>query len=164
VKTSCVIAALSLFALLLAPALVGAEEGGWSMPNLNPFAKKSNKRISASVSDAPTSGLKWPKLWPSSTAKASRSRGKPQPSTWQKMTAGTKSAVTKTADVLNPFDDANDNKKTSITGSNTVFSQASKNKSSKSKSFLPSWPSWGAEEKNEPRTVNEFLGGEKPGF
>lgn len=136
------------------------------MPNLNPFAKKGRSRASASVSDAPTSGWKWPKLWPSSAPSmpgGSRSARTSGPSTWQKMTSGTKNAMSKTADVLNPFDDADDDKQPQITGSNSVFSQASKNKKSKAKSFLPSWP-WGGEEDQEPRTVNEFLGQSRPDF
>lgn len=164
-KTSYVVAAFSWMMLLIVPALAVAEEGGWSMPNLNPFAKKGRSRASASVSDAPTSGWKWPKLWPSSAPKMpgmSRSARSSEPSTWQKMTTGTKNAMSKTADMLNPFDNADDNKQAPITGSNSVFSQASKNKKSKAKSFLPSW-SWGGEEEKD-ETVNQFLARPKPDF
>jgi hypothetical protein len=84
------------------------------------------------------------------------------------MTTGTKNIVSTTADTLNPFNDANDNPPPpSLTGSNTMFSQASNSRKAEDKSsfsLLPSWP-WGAkEEEQRPRTVNEFLLQPKPDY
>jgi hypothetical protein len=163
VKTLLYIPAILAALFIIGPAPAMAE--GWGMPKLNPFAKQKNARATASVSDAPVSGWKWPKLWPSKAAGMQPRTSRPAaPSTWQKMTAGTKSAMSKTADALNPFDDANDNQpRPGITGSNTVFSQASKNKESKGRSFLPSWP-WGKEESSKPKDVNSFLSQPRPDF
>ena len=130
------------------------------MPNLNPF-KKAGPPTSARVSDS--SGFKMPKLWPSSGSIVKKQSG---PSTWQKFKSGTKSAWNKTADVLNPFDDAKDKEEPiQITGSNSFVSQAASRKDAEKKSstFLPSW--WtGEEEKAKPKTVSDFLALPRPGF
>jgi hypothetical protein len=152
--------AIALLGPLVAASAVHAAEG-WKMPNMNPFAKKSSPPTSARVSDS-GGGWKMPKLWPSSGKPAAR-KG---PSTWQKMTSGTKSMMSKTADVLNPFDDENDNPPpVEITGSNTYFSQAANRKQAEKKSstFLPSWWS-GEEEEQKPKTVSDFLALPRPGF
>jgi hypothetical protein len=99
--------------------------------------------------------------WPGSQRK---SRGKQAPSTWSRMTSGTKSVIAKTTDALNPWDDGQPAPR-SVTGSNSVFSPASTSKKeSEKKSFLPSW-NWGAEEEEKrPKTVNDFLALPKPEF
>jgi hypothetical protein len=107
-----------------------------------------------------------PKLWPGGSTTAQR---KPAgPSTWQRVTTGTKNLVSTTADTLNPFNDANDNPPPpALTGSNTMFSRASNSKKAEEKSdfsLIPSWP-WGAkEEEKRPKTVNDFLMQDKPGY
>jgi hypothetical protein len=81
------------------------------------------------------------------------------------MRASTRNFWTRTADMLNPFDDANDNQPPApITGSNSAFRQAtmSKGPDQKSKSFLPSW-NWGGEPKEKkPQTVQDFLALPRP--
>jgi hypothetical protein len=157
------LAAVLSLALVASPALA---EGGWGLPSLKPFAKKAGPPTSARVSDG-SGGLKMPtmpKMWPTSGKTIVK---KPAgPSAWQKMKSGTKSFMTKTADVLNPFDDAEDNEpQPQITGSNSYFSQAANGKSADKKpsTFLPSWWS-GAEEDPEPKTVSDFLALPRPGY
>jgi hypothetical protein len=160
---------LSLYAVLIGLSLVAlpdsaSAEGGF-LSGLNPFNYTRQKKapVSARAGD---SSWKMPRLWPGGGSTAQR---KPAgPSTWQKMTTGTKNIVSTTADTLNPFNDANDNPPPpSLTGSNTMFSQASNSKKAEEKSgfsLLPSWP-WGAkEEEQRPRTVNEFLLQPKPDY
>jgi hypothetical protein len=151
--------ALAPFCLLVLVTTTVAADG-WKMPNLNPFAKKSATPTSARVSDS--SGWSMPKLWPSSKKTTTVKRG---PSTWQKVSSGTKSMMNKTADFLNPFDDAEDNPEPQITGSNSYFSQVANRKQEEKKpsTFLPSWWS-GEEEEQKPRTVQDFLRQERPQF
>jgi hypothetical protein len=75
------------------------------------------------------------------------------------MTAGTKTMFAKTADALNPFDDANDNKPVRATGSKNAARQASAKKKEASGSWLPSL--WPAEEKQD-KSVNDFLSRPRP--
>jgi hypothetical protein len=154
------LAALLSLALVASPLLA---EGGWGLPSLNPFAKKAGPPTSARVSDG-SSSLKMPKMWPTSGKTIVK---KPAgPSAWQKMKGGTKSFMSKTADVLNPFNDAADNEpEPQITGSNSYFSQAANGKSADKKpnAFLPSWWS-GEEEDPEPKTVSDFLALPRPGY
>jgi hypothetical protein len=150
--------ALSLVYLLAIPALAPAADG-WKMPNLNPFAKKAGPPTSARVSDS--SGWSMPKLWPSTKKTTTAKRG---PTMWQKMSSGTKSMLNKTADFLNPFDDAEDAPaEPKITGSNSYFSQVANRKQpeKKSSTFLPSWLS-GEPEQEKPRTVQDFLRQDRP--
>lgn len=144
---------------LLTCVPLGAEESGWKMPNLNPFAAKKSAPASKSK------GWSMPKLWPSSTA----TRKPSQPSTLSKMTTGTKQFFSKTADVLNPFDDANDPPKSSGGSSWNPFRNASSSQSSGAGSArMPNW-SWNQDSSEDsapqgPRTVNEFLAQPKPNF
>ena len=155
--------AVSVFAF----ASLARAEGGWSMPNLNPFAKKAgpptSTRVSNRVSDQ-GGGWKMPKMWPTSGKTIVK---KPAgPSTWQKVKGGTKSLMTKTADMLNPFDDAPDNApEPSVTGSNSYFSQVANGKpaAKKPSTFLPSWFS-GEEEEPQAKTVTDFLALPRPGY
>jgi hypothetical protein len=154
-RTTRVLLIVALAASLALPLAARAEEGGWKLPNLNPFSRPAGPPTSARTSSG--SGLKMPSLWSKSSTKTAAARPK-GPSTWQKMTTGTKSVVSKTADALNPFDDANDKvqQTTLVTGSKNKFRQASAQKKSESGSL---WPSWlgGSEEPQKPKTVNEFL-------
>jgi hypothetical protein len=82
------------------------------------------------------------------------------------MTSGTKSMMSKTADFLNPFDDAPEAEpEPTITGSNSYFSQAAngKRQEKKASTFLPSWWS-GDEEEQKPKTVTDFLALPRPGY
>jgi hypothetical protein len=162
------LALLSLFVVAALPLPGLAEEEGFGLPNLNPFAEKSGPPVSSSVSDAPTSGWKMPKLPnPFAGLATKSSRSKPAgPSGWQKMTTSTKTFFSKTADVLNPFDDANDKQQEiAPSGSKSIFSRTSAKKE-ESKGFfsLPSW-SWGGEEEpKKPKTVQDFLAQPRPDF
>ena len=148
----------TLLVALAAPAALA--EGGWS---LNPFAKKSGPPTSTRVSDT-TGGWKMPQMWPSTGKTIVK---KPAgPTAWQKIKGGTKSFMSKTADFLNPFDDAAEKEpELQITGSNSYFSQAANGKPAEKKasSFVPSWWS-GGEEKKDVKTVQDFLSLPRPGF
>jgi hypothetical protein len=144
---------------LAAPA--SAADNTW-LPNLNPFASKPKAPTSARVSDS--SSWHFPKLLPGS---APAKRRPAQPSMWQKMTSGTKSAWSKTTSAVNPWD----HKKTAaaakpapaVSGSNSLFSQATK-KPAATKESSPVQPaSWfSTEKREEPKSVNEFLAHPRP--
>ena len=147
---------------------IAAADDGWQMPSLNPFSKKGRPPTSARVSDSGSS-WKMPSFLPGGAKKSAPAKNTAkktnQPSAWQKMTTSSRKFWNQTADTLNPFNDAEDNKPPpSATGSNSYFSQASssKSKQQKSSTFLPSWFSEEKEEK--PKTVNEFLGRPRPGY
>ena len=141
----------------------GDDGGGWKMPNLNPFSRKGAPPTSAHISD--DSAWKLPNLLPTSSQKktaatkstASKTTG---PSTLQKMTTGTKTMLAKTADALNPFDDANDKQPVRVTGSKNAARQAAAKKKAASSSWFPSL--WSTEEEKRPKTVNDFLRQERP--
>jgi hypothetical protein len=140
-----------------------AQDSGWKMPNLNPFAQQPKPPTSVR-SAPPTSGWRFPRLWPTTTATKTRPN---QPSAWQKMSSGTRNFFSKTADALNPWDDANDQPqpvKPSGRGSAFGSATAKKKSDAKSSSILPSswWTS--EEEEKRPRDVNDFLKQPRPGF
>jgi hypothetical protein len=154
--------------LVVAFPQLAAADGGWQMPSLNPFAKKGRPPTSVRVSDS-SSSWKMPSFLTGGTKKSApvknTAKKSNQPTTWQKMSTSTKKFWSQTADTLNPFNDADDNKPPpSVTGTNTYFSQASnaKSKQQKSSTFLPSW--FSAEKEEKPKTVNEFLGRPRPGY
>jgi hypothetical protein len=86
------------------------------------------------------------------------------------MTTGTKNIISKTTGALNPTADTKAKRPPpKITGSNSVFSQASAKKKdgqSQSSSLIPSWPWSGKEEEKEkrPKTVSDFLAQPRPGY
>jgi len=143
-----------------ASAFTAADDGGWSLPNLNPFSQKGKPPTSSRAASKKNSAWQWPKLW--SAQKTTAKTKSKQPSAVQKVTNNTKQLFSKTADALNPWDDAADNQAPPArpTGLNTPFSQASAKKSSDSPSntsLIPSWP-WGDKAKDDrPKTVNDFL-------
>jgi hypothetical protein len=147
------------------PAEARGEEGGWKLPNLNPFAKKPAQPVASPISNPPTSGLRWPRLF------SNREAAKPkpnQPGTMQKMAAGTKSFFAKTADVLNPWDDASEKRQpppAKLTGSGSIFSQASAKKAKEPESggLLPTWP-WKTKQVEEKPSVNDFLALPRPSY
>ncbi len=142
---------------LVLPLVAAAEEGsGWKLPNLNPFSRKGAPPTSARISD---DGWRLP----GSGAKSAQAKPK-GPSVWQRMTTGTKTMLSKTADALNPFDDASDNQPVRVTGSRNAFRQAAAKKNAKTGSFLPSLWSWGQEEDDRPKDVNSFLSQPRPEF
>ena len=163
---SSLIALLVGLTLIAAGQCASAEEGGSPLAKLNPFSFKRQKKAPVSARASDEGGWKLPRLWPAKQPMTASS--KPAgPSTWQKMTAGTKKVFSETADTLNPFNDANDKvEQPAVTGYNTMFSQASHSKKAEEKSYfsLPSWLGGAAEEEKRPKTVNEFLLQPKPDF
>lgn len=148
---SFLIVAVAVFALAESP--VRAE--GWKMPNLIPFKKKDSHPAHLRVTDEPSPWWK-PKL---PSLQGRKSKPASEPSTWNKMSSGTRRAWTKTKDVLNPFDDAQDKPK-DVTGYNTHFTQqASHRKEEKEGS---SWWPWTEEKPKRPQTVQDFLSQERP--
>ena len=158
---------LFLAGLTLLFAASPALAEGWEMPNLNPFAKRTGPPTSTRISDEDSSS--WVPSLPKLPSMSSSSKSN-KPSTWQKMSSSTKGFFSKTADVLNPFDDAEEAKaEPSITGSNSYFSQASARrgrtkKKSGGTSLLPTWPFGGEDKPEEPETVNSFLARPRPGY
>ncbi|WP_425617043.1 hypothetical protein NA78x_000711 [Anatilimnocola sp. NA78] len=159
--------------LIATPAFGQAPtSGGWKMPNLNPFAGKSGP-ATGRVSDKPLvpDGINPFKLLPGSAGKTSNSSyQKPQqPSTWQKVTKGTKKAAAQTADFLNPFNDGQPEvQEQSVTGSNSLFNQHANARASKpgtapgtNRSWFPGWGG-GKTPDSKPKSVNEFLSSPRP--
>ncbi len=157
-----------ILAVTTSTAHAQAPTSGWRMPNLNPFASKTNapaapggRSTAAKVLDPfgliPGTGGK--------TATASFGRQTQQPSTWQKMTTGTKRMASQTADFLNPFDDAQpQTRNENLTGSNSVFNQQANRRRNAGAQEKKSWlPGFGAPQPEEkPNSVNGFLAQPRP--
>jgi hypothetical protein len=123
------------------------------MPNLNPFASKSADAAPAKSGE----GFKMPSLLPSWAKKDSKKPS--QPSTWSKISDGTKQFFVKTKDVLTPWDD--DSKKADKPGISQRFHMGGSAKKTEKKSFFTSWiPE--KEEPKKPRSVSEFLKQPRP--
>jgi hypothetical protein len=164
VKTRFALPLIAVTMIVLCPLFATGEESSWKFPNLNPFASKGQPPTTSRASGAKSAAWRMPKLWPKSTPARKPTQ---QPSTMQKMTTGTKQFFSKTADALNPWDDANDNQVRKASGSNSAFSQATKKKKpdESSNSLLPaSW--WSSEDKDSGRDkdVNAFLSRPRPGY
>ncbi len=144
--------AIAIVAHGLLPAITLAE--GWKMPNLNPFARKDSHPANVRLADEEKDAWWKPKL----PSLAGRSRSNKHPSTWSRMSRGTKSAWAKTTDALNPFDDEDDNPKP-VTGYNTAFTRPSTRKETAKKS---SWWPWTAAEPKRPETVQDWMSLERP--
>ncbi|HZL89747.1 MAG TPA: hypothetical protein VFB96_15385 [Pirellulaceae bacterium] len=141
-----------------------AAAEGWKMPNLNPFKKKDSHPAHLRVTDDASKNSSWwkPKLPSKTSATERKTTSTPaKPSTWTKVTSGSRNAWTKTKDALNPFDDEKD-KPNSVTGYHSPISQASTRKKPESKSSW--WPSWGSEPEKKPKTVQDFLGQPRPDY
>lgn len=159
-----------------ANARAQAPTSGWRMPNLNPFAGKSSAPASnggrstvAKVVDPfgliPGTGGK--------TSTASWNQTPQQPTTWQRMTSGTKKMAdgtkkmaSQTADFLNPFDDGADQPaQNSYTGSNSAFNRQANKRPVQQATEKQGWfpglnTTQGTEEK--PSSVNGFLSQKRP--
>jgi hypothetical protein len=127
--------------------LVGStSRAEWTMPNLNPFSKPA----STSRTEKKTSLLKMPKWKVFGSSETRRSQPKP-PSTWDKMTDGTKEFLGKTKDVLTPWDDP---------PSRNAGRRSDKPKESGTAAFFTGW--FKEEEPQRPRTVSEWLSQPRP--
>ncbi|GIW93750.1 MAG: hypothetical protein KatS3mg110_1791 [Pirellulaceae bacterium] len=152
------LAAAILIVTTLTPIL-GAEDGwGWSFWNPFKSDKPPSKKVTASVTDEPKSSFHLPKLpslpklsIPSMTSRSSTARrpAPSGPSTWEKMTQGTKSFFSKAYDALTPWDDHK------AAPPKPPTHPSSSSKASKGAS---SWWPWGKKSSSQgPKTVNEFI-------
>lgn len=150
---------LSLILVLVLVSSARAE-WGWKMPNLNPFKQQDSHPAHIARDSKPQAGWHW-----LGAAKKPAAPAAPQPSMWQRMSSGTKSAWTKTKTTLNPWaSKPKQEEEIVITGSNSYFSQMA-NTSTRQPAKKPMW-AWGAEEDNEkPRkagSVSDFIGAKRP--
>jgi hypothetical protein len=139
--------------LAILPSAAQAESN-WKFPNLNPFSKNSD----TDGEKAKSSRFQMPRLLPAWGAKSSRRSS--EPSTWNKLTTGTKEFFSKTADVLTPWDTAAEKKAGNSSISNRFTSRNYREKEKK-ESFFTGW----IPKKNEPkqpRSVSEFLKRPRP--
>jgi hypothetical protein len=154
--------AVAFFTTTFSTGVYG-DDGGWGMPNLNPLSGKAKPPTSQRAANPATSGWKMPNLWPQTAAKPKKKSN--QPSSWNRMTNGTTTFFSKTADALTPW---NNNKPAApppkLTGSNSIFTQngSTKGNTKKSSSVVPaSW--WSSEKTDQPdKSVNDFLSRQRP--
>jgi hypothetical protein len=122
---------------------------GWKMPNLNPFPSKPARSPAR-----PAQKSSWwsPPKMPGFLSTPPRRPGPSQPSMFSKMTQGTKSAMSKTYDVLTPWDNKKPKKPA------TQISSGGNSSNSQGGFFGWFTP------KEEPRTptVNEWLNQPRP--
>ena len=118
--------------VLLLATFAGAAEEGWSLSKLNPFSQST------------TTKKKTPQV------------RKTQPSTLDKVTSGTKNALAKTNQAINPWA-----KKSTSSSKRTSTQQAANRSKSAEKKSMFNW--FGkAEEPKQPKTVSEFISQPKP--
>lgn len=140
------------FCAVLCLTLSASADDGWSMPNLNPFASKPKsstptRKISESKSSSGWSLNPFAKKPSSTSSKSASSRRKSEPS-----------LLTKTWEAVTPWDDHPAKKPAPLTNTKSSKSSKSKEKGWFDSMFGPE------EEPRKPRTVNEWLDQEKPGF
>jgi len=155
-----------VFAALILCLLTSRSNAEIKIPNLNPFAKKSTIPEPPKRAESKSGPLTLPKL-PTVNLFPKKKPG--EPSTLEKMNRSTKAFFTKTADVLNPFNDKPKESRVaqrSVTGSRSMFtSDAYKQKEEKKSGFFPfsipsPFKSKDVEPKKKyekPRGVNDFL-------
>ena len=148
------IVALACLAFTLASAHSRAEtKSGFS---LNPFASSSGSKKAASSS---SSGFKLPSIWSASEEKKVKRRS-PEPSAWDKFSAGTKSMFQKTTDTLTFWDNDKNSRKSNAHDS-VGHRYGVKKREEEKKSIFSNWFS-SEEEPKKPKTVTEFLKQDKP--
>jgi hypothetical protein len=154
------IAGVSLF--VVSQCVILADDGGWMMPNLNPFSSTTKAPTSSRAAQPPTSGFKMPNLWPQSHAKAQPKRRANQPSTMSRMTSGAQNMFSKTADSLNPWDKKPAAQPQKLTGSKSVFTgKSTTTKAKKDTDVKPaSW--FGEKTDSRDKSVNDFLSRPRP--
>jgi hypothetical protein len=118
--------------LLLLATFARAADEGWSLSKLNPFGQSTATK------------KKMPRV------------RKTEPSTWDKVSSGTKNALTKTNQTINPWA-----KKSTSSSKRTGTHQAANRPKSTEKKSMFDW--FGkAEEPKQPKTVSEFISQPKP--
>lgn len=160
-----------------------APTSGWRMPNLNPFAGNSNAPANNYGNTGGRSTFSKvvdpfgliPGTGAGKTSTASWSQPPQQPSTWQKMTTGTKKMAdgtkkmaSQTADFLNPFDDANDQpaaQNNNFTGNNSAFNRQANRRQAQgteNKGWFSGLTGSQQQPEEEPKSVNGFLSRKRP--
>src|SRR5206468_11359420 len=133
---------------------VVADDGGWKMPNLNPFSSSGHAPTSSGASQPPTSGWKMPKLLPQAPAQPKRRAN--QPTTSNRGKSGTQNLFSKTADALNPWDKKQPAAPPKLTGSNSIFTNKSTTKAAKKDDSVKPASWWSGEKTTTPpKTVND---------
>jgi hypothetical protein len=155
-------------ALSLAGSLAAAE--GFSLSKLNPFAseekakpKPKAKSNANKTTNKDSSWLKWP-FSTSAKKPAPKKTTKPEPSTWNKMTSGTKRLFSNTKNALTPGESkpaAKSNTATGLAGRSTGSRTAKKEES---KNIFASWfkPTEPEPPKKPPQRPSDWVGGERP--
>ena len=152
---------LIVIAAAAASSRLAAEDGGWKMPNLNPFATSSQALTSNRPGQPPTSGWKMPKLLPQASAQPKR-RANP-PGTMSRAQHGTQNLFSKTAEALNPWDKKQPAAPPKLTGSGSIFTNKSTTKAAKKDDSVKPASWWSSDKKSEPpKTVNDFLSKPRP--
>jgi len=145
----------------VASSRAGADDGGWKIPNLNPFSTSGQAPTSSRAGQPPTSGWKTPKLLPQTSAQPKRRAN--QPTTWNRVTNGTQNIFSKTADALNPWDKKQPAPPPKLTGSNSIFTNKSTTKPAHKDSAVKPTSWWSSDKKDQaPETVNGFLSRPRP--
>ncbi len=152
---------LTITVVTIACSSIAAEDGGWKMPNLNPFSGGSHASASSHASQPPTSGWKMPKLW--SQAPAQGKKRINQPAASNRSAKGGQSFFSKTADALNPWDKKQPAAPPKVTGSSSIFTNKSTTTPAKKDDAVKPASWWSGDKKNDPpKTVNEFLSKPRP--
>lgn len=148
--------ALLAFCLVFAVAVTAtAAESKWKLPNLNPFSKKNSDHSARRAPPKTHGGLKLPKidLWPNQ--KQATGGRSPKPSTWAKLTTGTKNLFNKTKQTLaSPWKESS-SKTSRFTKSSNGNQFGRTEKRSEKKSIFASW--FPKEEEPRKPAPHEFL-------
>lgn len=149
-------ACLGLAAVIVAAVNLPAAAEGWPALTLNPF-KSSDQ---PSKSNSGSNPLRLPDLTGRSSKKTVKTK---EPSTWQKLSTGTKKALTKTKETLLPWTKKEDPNQ-SILERYTVNDLDYSPQPKKPKTGLASWLSSDDEEEDDgrPKTVTDFLKQPRP--
>ena len=143
----------TLCVAFLLVTLTARAESTWKLPDLNPF----NNAPKSKTAKKSTSLFKLPELsWPGKGGGKRSSTNKP--STWNRVSNGTKNFFSKTKEVLTPWD--NSSKKTGNSSIRNRFGMTTKKKE-KSSSFFTGWLTK-EEEPKRARTVSEWLSQPRP--
>ena len=142
--------ALVVLFFVFLPAAESAQKKGLQFPNWNPFKskRKTNPPISARLSDKPKRSWSMPKLpkmkMPQFSRTTKRLPQRKKPSTWQKMSSGTKKFFSKTKDVLTPW-------------SKDTPAQRTYRTTRKPKKQSKGWFPWSKPKKTRPQNVTDYL-------
>jgi hypothetical protein len=149
------VVAVACLAFSLASADGRADSSsGWS---LNPFATSTDSKPAASSSSTSSHAIKRPSMWSSSEDKKVKRRSA-EPSTWEKLSNGTKSMTKKTTEALGFKDNSTTQKKPASVGNRYGV----KKKEPEKKSMFSKMFSSGDDKPKKPQTVSDFLKQDRP--